>query len=227
MSAALVAHNVRVRGRGATSRIRKRLERAGIAPPDDVIEALDAYLSLLTRWNRKINLTSLPLEPLSEQSLDRLLVEPVAAAAYVRANDRIAMDIGSGGGSPAIPLRIAAPHLRMILVESKVRKAAFLREAIRQLSLTDVEVENARVEELLPRPDLHEVADLVTLRAVRAEARLWTGIQAFLEPSGRVFWFGSGREPNKQQSLIMPFAIKSEHTLVTSTGSQLSILEFV
>jgi 16S rRNA (guanine527-N7)-methyltransferase len=137
------------------------------------------------------------------------------------------VDIGSGGGSPGIPLRIAAPTLAVVLVESKVRKSAFLREVVRQLGLENVTVENARFEELLPRPDLHEVADVVTLRAVRAEPKLWTGIQAFLKPTGRVFWFGSGREPGKQQSLIMPFAIKYDKVLAKTTGSQLSVLERV
>lgn len=186
---------------------------------------LEGYLEHLTRWNRKINLTALPLEPLSDDAVDRLIVEPLAAAVSVAAADRVAIDIGSGGGSPAVPLRLVCPHLRMVMVESKVRKTAFLREIIRQLALENTSVENSRVEELLLRPDLHEVADIVTIRAVRAEPKLWSAIQAFLRPGGRVLWFGSGREPAKQQSLIIPFALKSESVLCGSTGSRLTILE--
>jgi 16S rRNA (guanine527-N7)-methyltransferase len=208
-----------------TKRIRRRATRAGLTIAPDVLLGLEAYLSHLTLWNRKINLTSLGLEPLTDHAVDRLLMEPLSAARHVRPGDRLAIDVGSGGGSPAIPLRLASPGIRMVLVESKVRKSAFLREVVRQLSLQDVEVANLRFEELLSRPDLHEAADLVTFRAVRAQPNLWTGIQAFLKPEGRVFWFGSGREPAKQQPLIMPFAIKQEVTLVASTGSRLSILE--
>jgi 16S rRNA (guanine527-N7)-methyltransferase len=208
-------------------KIRRRLGRAGLDVPPDVLEGLRAYLVELARWNRKINLTSLGLEPLTDDAVDRLIVEPVAASLEIRSNDRMLVDIGSGGGSPGIPLRIAVPALAVVLVESKVRKSAFLREVVRQLGLENVTVENARFEELLPRPDLHEVADVVTLRAVRAEPKLWTGIQAFLKPTGRVFWFGSGREPGKQQSLIMPFAIKYDKVLAKATGSQLTVLERV
>lgn len=211
--------------RGAAGKIRRRLTRAGVEAPEDLIAGLDAYLSQLTLWNRKINLTALRLEPLTDDAVDRLIVEPVVAAQQARADDRFIVDIGSGGGSPALPLRLALPGRRLVLVESKVRKSAFLREAVRQLGLEDASVENARFEELLPRPDLHEVADIVTLRAVRAEPKLWSGIQAFLKPGGRVFWFGSGREPAKQQSLIMPFAIIAERQLAKDTGSRLTVLE--
>lgn len=214
-----------MRSKDVLGRIRRRLARAGVDPPDELLSGLEAYLSQLTLWNRKINLTSLPLEPLGDDAVDRLIVEPVVAAREIRSTDRTLVDIGSGGGSPAIPLRLAAPTLRLVMVESKVRKSAFLREVIRQLKLNEASVENARFEELLTRPDLHEVADVVTLRAVRAEPRLWTGIQAFLRPEGRVFWFGSGREPGKQQSLIMPFATKYDRLLCKSTGSVLTVME--
>jgi 16S rRNA (guanine527-N7)-methyltransferase len=168
----------------------RRLVRAGCTLPAGVVDGLVGYLDLLGRWNRRINLTSLGLEPITDEAIDRLLVEPALASRHVLSNERLAIDIGSGGGSPAIPLRLCVPDLRMVLVEVKVRKAAFLREAVRQLALANVEVENRRFEELLARTDLHEGADLVTLRAVRADRRLWTTILAFLRPGGRVFWFG-------------------------------------
>jgi 16S rRNA (guanine527-N7)-methyltransferase len=214
-----------VTARSIAARISRRAQRAGVTVPPDAMPGLEGYLEHLTRWNRKITLTALPLEPLSDDAVDRLIVEPVAAAASVEASDRVAIDIGSGGGSPAVPLRLACPHLRMVMVESKVRKTAFLREIIRQLDLENTSVENSRVEELLLRPDLHEFADIVTIRAVRAEPKLWSAIQAFLRPGGRVFWFGSGREPSKQQSLIIPFTLKSELMLCSSTGSRLTILQ--
>ena len=60
----------------------------------------------------------------------------------------------------------------MRMVESKIRKAAFLREAVRQLSIPGTTVEASRLEELLIRPELHEAADVVTIRAVRMDKRL-------------------------------------------------------
>jgi 16S rRNA G527 N7-methylase RsmG len=119
-------------------------------------------------------------------------------------------------------MKICLPQLNMILVEVKVRKTAFLREVVRQLRLTDVEVENRRFEELLPRAELHEAADLITFRAVRADRRLWTGIQAFLRPAGRVFWFGA--TPAATGDAHLPFELVSVEPLTHRPGGLMAVL---
>jgi len=155
------------------------------------VELLCAYFGLLAKWNRRLNLTALGVDPPTDEAIDRLLVEPTAAVHAVASNDARLVDLGSGGGSPAIPLKIGAPQLHLVMVEAKVRKSAFLRDAIRQLGLAGAEVENARFEQLLTRADLHEAADIVSVRAVRPDRQLWNTVLAFLKPGGRVFWFGS------------------------------------
>jgi 16S rRNA (guanine527-N7)-methyltransferase len=172
------------------ARIVRRLGRVGLRPPDEQVDRLAEYVALLAKWNRKINLTAFDLDKPTDAAIDRLIVEPVAAAQHVVRSDLLAIDIGSGGGSPAIPIAVAAPHLRMLLVEAKTRKAAFLREAVRSLALDHLEVENRRLEELLTHVELHEAADLVTLRAVHADKDLWSSVRGLLRPQGRVFWFG-------------------------------------
>ncbi len=173
------------------SRLTRRARRAGVGVPPGAVEGLETYFELLKKWNCRINLTALPLDPPSDEALDRLFVEPLVAARQVQPGDRTCIDVGSGGGSPGIPFVLAAPNIRLTLVESKVRKSAFLREVIRQLELTDVEVDNRRFEELLARAELLEATDLVTLRAVRPDMKLWNTVQAFLRPGGRALWFGS------------------------------------
>jgi 16S rRNA (guanine527-N7)-methyltransferase len=190
--------------------------------PDDQIQQLWLYVGLLAKWNNKINLTSLELNPPSEEAIDRLLVEPAAVSKRVLPGERFCVDIGSGGGSPAIPLKIAAPWLRMVLVEVKARKCAFLREAARQIPLSDVEVANSKFEELLVRPDLHEAADIVTVRAVRADQKLWASIQAFLKPGGRVFWFTS-TNPSIPE-VLPPLVLESADPIFPADGSHLVIL---
>jgi 16S rRNA (guanine527-N7)-methyltransferase len=172
------------------SRIVARGARAGISVPPNIAERLDAFLNLLAKWNKRINLTALEIDPPSDEGIDRLLIEPLAAAFRLQKSDRLAIDIGSGGGSPAIPIKIAAPALRMILVESRGKKAAFLREAVRHLELTDVEVEHQRLEDLATREDLAHAADVLTLRAVTPTRALWISMNGLLRPGGRVFWFG-------------------------------------
>jgi 16S rRNA (guanine527-N7)-methyltransferase len=173
------------------TRIAARLNNADLAASSREIELLARYLDVLARWNRRINLTAFDLEELPEAdaAIDRLIVEPMMAARFVRSSDRLAVDVGSGGGSPALPLKIARPDLRMVLIESRRRKSAFLREAIRTLDLADTSVATARADASWRPPDLAGQVDLVTLRAVRADRDLWGAIDALLRARGRLFWF--------------------------------------
>jgi 16S rRNA (guanine527-N7)-methyltransferase len=206
----------------AAARITSRGARAGILIPPGIAERLDAYLQLLAKWNKGINLTSLPIDPPSDDAIDRLLVEPLAATSRLLASDRLAIDIGSGGGSPAIPIKIAAPALRMILVESRTKKESFLREAVRRLELRGVEVANQRLEELATRVDLQGAADVLTLRAVTATHALWTSIDALLASSGRVFWFG-GKLDSPEARLAESMRGMKADVVRTPPNSQLLI----
>ena len=132
--------------RDFTTRLTRRAARVGLFLNDDLVERLATFYALLSRWNQKINLTSLS-DP--DEAIDRLILEPLLAARYVPPAATGFMDIGSGGGSPAIPLKLAIPHLQLTMVEAKTRKSAFLREAARQLDLGSTQVETTRVEELL------------------------------------------------------------------------------
>ena len=168
------------------SRLVRRASKAGIRLSDDLSASLTAYYELLARWNRKINLTGLTD---ADEAIDRLLLEPLVATRYLPAQAASLMDIGSGGGSPAIPLKLATPALALALVEVKARKSAFLREAIRQLELDSTHVENARYEELLTRPELHDRHDVVSIRAVRVDTRALVTVQAFVRPRGPLMRF--------------------------------------
>lgn len=208
--------------RETLNRLSRRLIKAGADVPADVLSNLAAYVELLAKWNRKINLTALPLDPLSDDAVDRLIVEPVLAARRVEAGDGLVVDVGSGGGSPAIPFMLATPGVRLIMVEVKVRKCAFLREVLRQLALERGSVENCRLEELLSRAELHESADIVTVRAVRPDRKLLNAMQAFLRPGGRLFMFGA--ETSAKAEFAPPFTSGHTEVLLPSIGSQLVVL---
>lgn len=178
----------------AAAAIVRRASLAGVSVPPPLAAALSAYVALLARWNRTINLTALDVSPPSDEGIDRLIVEPLVAAELLGATDGSVIDIGSGGGSPAIPLKIARPDLRFVLVEINVRKSGFLREAIRQLSLANVDVETARVEDLAARGTMKGRFDVATLRAVRGGGDLFLAVRELLAPAGRVLWFGGAAE---------------------------------
>src|SRR5712691_5594844 len=117
------------------AQLTKRAALAEIALFPKLAAQLEAYYRLLTRWNSSVNLTALPLNPLTDQSIDRLLIEPVAAARFCSRDSPVWLDLGSGSGSPAIPLTLVKPAGWLTMVESRERKAAFLREAVRALRL--------------------------------------------------------------------------------------------
>jgi len=205
----------------AADRLRRRARRHGLTLAPDVVRALVSYLELLDRWNRKINLTALDAP---DQAIDRLLLEPLIAARHLPSGPLQLIDIGSGGGSPAIPLKIVVPSASLVMVEAKTRKAAFLREAVRHLGLSDVRVEVCRFEQLLTQPGLHEAADVLTLRAVRTESRVLMSLQAFLKPGGRLFLFRGPSGPDAPQALSPPLQWSSTVPLVDSLQSRLVIL---
>lgn len=172
-----------------TEDVRRRLRGAGLAVSDEALDQVTTYLELLRRWNRRMNLTAFDLDVLGGGAIDRLIVEPMLGARAVASNERRVLDIGSGGGSPAVPLTIAAPWIDMTMVEVRAKKAAFLREVARSLPLA-LHVETTRVEALAEDQSKGGTFDLVTFRAVRPDRQLWRAIDGLLAPGGRVLWFG-------------------------------------
>ena len=169
------------------SRLRERCEAARVQISPTQLPKLRAYYELLQRWNDRVNLTALPLAGFPSQSIDRLLLEPIAASSAVPTGATSWVDLGTGGGSPAIPMAIIKPGIRLTMTESRGRKAAFLREAVRSLGL-NAEVLSDRFEGLLSYPP--GSVDLITARAVRIEDVVSLAVH-LLSSSGRLLLFGS------------------------------------
>jgi len=202
-----------------STRIRARFAELGLRVADSQHSQFATYFGLLTKWNNTVNLTAVVLDPPSDAAIDRLLVEPVLAAQHLSSADGFLIDLGSGGGSPAIPLKIALPGLKLLMIESRTRKAAFLREAARLLELTHTEVFTGRIEEAALRPDLRKTATLVSIRAVRADAQLWDSVAGFLAPRGRVLWFRATADGGAD---LAPFVIEAAYPL--GPTSELAVL---
>ena len=200
-------------------RLARRARRAGLTIRPELGAQLEIYYRLLSTWNKKINLTGLSLSDYSPESLDRLLIEPLVAAAHVRPAVRSLLDIGSGGGSPAIPLALALSDVSLLMVEAKTRKSVFLREALRALGLSRGEVVTARFEELLTKPPLHEAHDLLTIRAVRIESRVLMSLQAFVRPGGEIFLFRTSVGASGAATVTPPLAWKASYPLLEQASS--------
>lgn len=124
------------------ARLHAGLAELGLAPGADACERLLDYVELLARWNAAYNLTAVR-EP--GEMVTRHLLDSLAVAKLVR-GDSLA-DLGTGAGLPGIPLAILAPERQHTLIDSNGKKVRFLREAVRALALTNVRVEQSRVEE--------------------------------------------------------------------------------
>ena len=141
----------------AAHHLQQLLLQAGAAPLSaEPTEAFIQYLRLLQKWNARTNLTAIRGE---EEILARHFVESILCETYLPINSVSLLDFGSGAGFPGIPIAIIRKDLSVTLAESQNKKASFLREAARTLSLS-TKVHGGRAE------DLKGKFDCVTLRAV-------------------------------------------------------------
>jgi 16S rRNA (guanine527-N7)-methyltransferase len=149
------------------------------------LQNISTYIDLLLRWNARINLTAIRNQ---EEIVTRHFGESFFAARHLfpecrreRPHSCSVIDIGSGAGFPGLPVKIWAPDINLTLIESNQKKATFLREVARQLTLMNVDVFAGRAEDYPDPP-----AEVVTLRAVeRFENALPTAAR-LVAPTGRI-----------------------------------------
>ena len=120
------------------------------------------YASELLHWNRKTNLTAIthPLDIAVKHFADS-----VSPAAGIRRHGPL-LDIGSGGGFPGIPIKIAIPELPVTLIDASRKKVSFLGQIIRHLNLTGINALHARAEELAQNDAYAKSFDTVISRAL-------------------------------------------------------------
>jgi 16S rRNA (guanine527-N7)-methyltransferase len=142
---------------------------------------LELYLALLSKWSNRINLISQrDLPSIATKHLGQaLMMVPVVSSLP----NRVILDLGSGAGFPAIPLKVALPDSYFILVESRRKRANFLKEIIRSVGLDRIEVVNDRIEDWGGRQG---GVDLITARAVAAPGKMLELVQDYLSPHGWV-----------------------------------------
>ena len=145
------------------------------------IGAFGQYLSLLSFWNRRLNLTAIrePELVIRLHFLDSLSVVPLLSA------DGSILDIGSGAGFPGIPIKLMLPEKPVYLLEPRRKRANFLRQVMRELKLADVHVVEGRAADLSaePLPPLTE-----TITRGFSDAPGFLGVSAeVLAPNGTAF----------------------------------------
>jgi 16S rRNA (guanine527-N7)-methyltransferase len=169
----------------ASVRLNTLLAEAGLQPLDSAqAKGFESYISLILRWNARINLTAIRDE---EDILRRHFVESIVCARSLPAGISTLLDFGSGAGFPGIPIALCRPEIAVTLAESQGKKAAFLREAVRVLGL-GATIHSGRAEELCT------AFDCVTLRAVD---RMGVAVHAaahLVRPNGWLALMTTGKE---------------------------------
>jgi 16S rRNA (guanine527-N7)-methyltransferase len=203
------------------------LPAPGLSPVQ--LEQVRVYLDLLLRWNQKTNLTSVrkPEDIVTRHFgesfflASRLRQMEVANAAPGDSGTHF-IDLGSGAGFPGIPLKIYEPEFHGTLMESQNKKAAFLKEVIRALKLTGIDVFNGRAEQWLQSS--HTRVNLVTLRAVERFEQVLPIAAELIGPKGRLALLIGAAQAETAHKLLpafkweAPWPVPQSHSRILLMG---------
>src|SRR5208282_3942179 len=171
---------------GAVRSQQAALRAMGVDPAPALLESIAAYIELLLRWNRRLNLTAIT-DP--REIVTRNFAESFLAARWLPADSGRLCDVGSGAGFPGLALKLVLPRWHVTLLEPTAKKAAFLAEAARTLRVRDVEVACCRWEESKLPPGS---TDAITSRALGGYGELAEWAAGRLAPAGKlILWLGA------------------------------------
>lgn len=157
------------------------------------------YLELLNKWNRAYNLTAIRdiKSMVTRHILDSLAILPWIQGGHV-------IDVGTGPGLPGIPLALACPDKKFVLLDSNGKKTHFLQEVKRVLKLNQIEIVHNRVESYHPSPGF----DTVISRAFSHLSQMISWTDHLLMPEG--IWLAmKGRVPTEELSGL-PYSYRVE-----------------
>lgn len=182
------------------------LKIMGLELPEAAPSKLIDYLGLLSHWNRAFNLTAIRN---SDEMLSKHLLDSVGVLPYI--GQGLVLDVGSGAGLPGIPLAIAMPQCRFVLIDSNGKKTRFLTQCKITLGLENVEVVNQRVEAYSPMKDDHRIYfDAVVARAYASSNEIIKNTAHLHKPETRILIM----QGKLDESIDVPgYVLKQSHTL--------------
>lgn len=180
------------------------LKKIGLHASAAQQQKLVQFLLLFEKWNKAYNLSAIRNR---EDMVSRHLLDSLVVLPHLHGERFI--DVGTGGGLPGIPLSIMLPEKHFTLLDANGKKTRFLFQVKTELGLTNVQVENRRVENFMPEPRYHGVIS----RAFASLKDMVQGCQQMLEPDGR-FWALKGLYPTDELSdLSKTYKVEACHRL--------------
>lgn len=154
------------------------------------LQQFERYYELLVEWNKVMNLTAITEyeEVYEKHFLDSLAIVKVEDINKVES----IIDIGTGAGFPGIPLKIAFPHLKVVLLDSLNKRINFLNTVIEELGLENVETLHGRAEDYAKKAEYREQADLCVSRAVANLSTLSEYCLPYVKVDGKFIPYKSG-----------------------------------
>jgi 16S rRNA (guanine527-N7)-methyltransferase len=145
-------------------------------------ERLSQYLDLLLDANTRMNLTRIDTKEAAEVGH---VADALTLLEYLPRNAHYLADVGSGGGVPGIVLAIVRPEVKVSLIESTQKKAAFLQQTANSIQLTNLRIVPLRAEDFA-KAEGREAFDVVTARAVGAMDKLVEWCLPLVKPGGKL-----------------------------------------
>jgi len=181
---------------------KKCLEILDLCLDDCQIEQFMDYYEILIEWNNMMNLTSITE---FTEVIHKHFIDSLAIVKAIYPNRENIIDVGTGAGFPGIPIKIAFPNTRVVLMDSLKKRIKFLEEVIRKLGLENIRVIHGRAEDLGRNEIYRESFDLCTSRAVAKLSVLSEYCIPFLKIGGKFVAYKSGNindELNEAKSAI-------------------------
>jgi 16S rRNA (guanine527-N7)-methyltransferase len=152
-----------------------------VVPPATIGHYL-LLLEELLRWNKKFNLTAIEDY---EEGLEKHIVDSLTLCPFLN-QAKCLLDMGSGAGFPALPLKIACPDMTVYSVEASLKKVFFQRHMARKLSIFDFHIIHSRIENLkLTAGQELPLIDIVVSRALTSLPQFLALAKPFLSDTGK------------------------------------------